>query len=126
MYVAQVIGNVVSTTKCENLTGLTLLLTQQIDLLTMKPIGAPSVIVDTVGAGAGEVVMVVTGGSARLTEKTTGKAVDGSVIGIIDTVEIDGKVLFQKYPASHEQPEATGPVTTPKSSDREKHRGKAR
>lgn len=98
MYLGKVIGNVVSTTKSEKLTGLKLLLVQQIDMLSMKPTGAPVVIVDSVGAGIGEVIMVVTGGSARLTEETTGKPVDGTIVGIIDTVEMDGRLLFEKYP----------------------------
>lgn len=103
MYLGKVIGNVVSTTKSELLTGLKLLLIQQIDMLTMKPVGTPVVIADTVGAGVGEVVMVVTGGSARLTEQTIGKPVDAAIIGIIDTVEMDGSMLFQKYPPQAEE-----------------------
>lgn len=104
MYIAKVIGNVVSTTKCEKLTGLKLLLVQQIDMLTMKESGTPVVISDSVGAGVGEIVMVVTGGSARLTETTTGKPVDATIVGIIDTIEIDDRMLFEKYPQHKEVP----------------------
>ncbi|MEI8200591.1 MAG: EutN/CcmL family microcompartment protein [Eubacteriales bacterium] len=109
MYIAKVIGNVVSTTKCEKLTGLKLLLVQQIDMLTMKESGTPVVITDSVGAGVGEVVMVVTGGSARLTETTTGKPVDATTVGIIDTIEIEGRMLFEKYPHKEESIEETAP-----------------
>ena len=101
MYLAKVIGNVVSTTKNEKLTGLKLLLIQQIDITTMKQSGAPVVIVDTVGAGEGELVMVVTGGSSRLTDNTNGRPVDASIIGIIDTLKIDGEIIFEKYPQQH-------------------------
>lgn len=107
MYIAKVIGNVVSTTKCEKLTGLKLLLVQQIDMLTMKESGTPVVITDSVGAGVGEVVMVVTGGSARLTEVTTGKPVDATAVGIIDTIEMEGRMLFEKYPHKEEHTETT-------------------
>jgi len=109
MYIAKVIGNVVSTTKCEKLTGLKLLLVQQIDMLTMKESGTPVVITDSVGAGVGEVVMVVTGGSSRLTETTTGKPVDATTVGIIDTIEIEGRMLFQKYPHKEEPVKDTAP-----------------
>lgn len=101
MYLAKVIGNVVSTTKNEKLTGLKLLLVQQIDLTTMKNGGAPVIIADTVGAGEGEIVMVVSGGSARLTDETTGRPVDGAIIGIIDTLKLDGSIIFEKYPQQH-------------------------
>ena len=116
MYIAKVIGNVVSTTKCEKLTGLKLLLVQQIDMLTMKESGTPVVISDSVGAGVGEIVMVVTGGSARLTETTTGKPVDATIVGIIDTIEIDDRMLFEKYPQQRELPPAEEPVEEPETA----------
>jgi ethanolamine utilization protein EutN len=103
MYLAKVVGNVVSTTKNEKLTGLKLLLVQQLDITTMKQSGAPVIIADTVGAGEGEVVLVVSGGSARLTDETTGRPVDGSIIGIIDTLKIDGGIVFEKYPQQHSE-----------------------
>lgn len=97
MYLGKVIGNVVSTNKSIKLTGLKLLLIQQIDVSTMKAGGNPVIAIDSVGAGTGEVVMVVTGGSARQVDEANGKPVDATIIGIIDTVEVEGNILFRKY-----------------------------
>ena len=51
--------------------------------------------VDTVGAGEGEVVMLVRGSSARQTAHTENKPVDASIVGIIDSIEYDGKIVFK-------------------------------
>jgi ethanolamine utilization protein EutN len=85
-------------------------------MLTMKPAGTPVVIVDAVGAGVGEIIMVVTGGSARLTEETTGKPVDGTIVGIIDSIEMDGAVLFEKYPYHETADPIIKPVEIPEKS----------
>jgi microcompartment protein CcmK/EutM len=47
--------------------------------------------VDSVGAGNGELVMFTQGSSARLTDRTRDAPVDAVIIGIVDTVELDGK-----------------------------------
>ena len=65
MQIARVIGNVVSTSKSEKLDGLKLLIVKPIDLDTFQEKGAPIVSIDTVGAGEGEIVMVVGGSSSR-------------------------------------------------------------
>lgn len=54
--------------------------------------------VDTVGAGEGEVVLIVRGSSARMAKNMTTTPTDTSIIGIVDTLEVEGKVVFQKYP----------------------------
>ena len=96
MNVCKIRGNVVSTNKSERLNGLKLMVCMQIDFLTGKEIGAPFVAIDTVSAGIGEVVMVVNGSSARQTSYTENKPVDASIIAIIDSIEIEGKIVFRK------------------------------
>ena len=59
MQIARVKGTVVSTNKAEKLMGLKLLVVKPIDLETMEEKGSPIVAVDAVGAGEGEVVMLV-------------------------------------------------------------------
>ncbi|GAA0337103.1 EutN/CcmL family microcompartment protein [Bacillus carboniphilus] len=96
MIIGKVIGNVVSTSKAEKLQGKKLLIVQPLDLVNIEPDGKPVVAIDTVGSGLEEVVMVVSGSSARQTQITNGTPVDAAIIGIIDTIEIEGKRTFEK------------------------------
>jgi microcompartment protein CcmK/EutM len=50
-----------------------------------------------VGAGEGEVVMCVGGSSSRQTSLTDAKPVDLSIIAIIDSVELKGEKIFEKF-----------------------------
>ena len=97
MQIARVKGTVVSTNKAEKLMGLKLLVVKPIDLETMEEKGSPIVVVDAVGAGEGEVVMLVGGSSSRQTAATKNKPVDQSIVAIIDHIDIDNKRVFQKF-----------------------------
>jgi ethanolamine utilization protein EutN len=52
--------------------------------------------VDTLGAGEGEMVLVVQGSSARLTPETKELPIDAVIVGIVDSVHIDRLCLFSK------------------------------
>ncbi len=95
MFIAKVIGNVVSTQKSEKFRGMKLLLIQpHIHREGRLEISGSSVVaVDSVGAGIGECVLFTQGSSARLTPATKDAPVDAVIVGIVDTVEVDGKVL---------------------------------
>ena len=95
MIFARVTGNVVCTLKDEKLVGCKLMLVQPVDL-SQAPKGNPIVAVDAVGAGEGELVLLVQGSSARQTSKTTGNPVDAVIFAIVDTVEQGGKTVFSK------------------------------
>ena len=97
MQIARVKGTVVSTNKAEKLMGLKLLVVKPIDLETMEEKGSPIVAVDAVGAGEGEVVMLVGGSSSRQTSATENKPVDQSIVAIIDHIDIDNKRVFQMF-----------------------------
>jgi len=90
-------GTVVSTNKAEKLTGLKLLIVKPLDIETMEEKGSPIVSIDAVGAGAGEVVMMVGGSSSRQTSVTDGKPVDNTIIAIIDHIDLNNKRVFQKF-----------------------------
>jgi microcompartment protein CcmK/EutM len=90
-----VIGNVVCTRKDEKITGTKLLLVQPVNDI-LEPVGAPVVGIDSVGAGEGELVLIVKGSSARMTESTEGRPVDCSIMAIVDYVEKNGKIIFDK------------------------------
>ncbi len=96
MLLARVRGTVVSTHKPESLRGLRLLLLEKIDPVSLKGKGDFVVGVDAVGANAGEIVFFVTGSSARMTEATKGKPSDATVIAIVDIIEKDGALTYQK------------------------------
>ena len=89
MYLARVIGTVVATRKDDRLEGRKLLVVQPLDESGQED-GKPLVAVDTVQAGYEELVLVVSGSSARMTSTTKESPVDASIVGIVDTVALDG------------------------------------
>ncbi len=97
MQIARVKGTVVSTNKSEKLLGLKLMIVRMIDLDTFEEKGAPVVSTDVVGAGVGEIVMIVGGSSSRQTAMTDAKPVDNSIIAIIDSIDIEGLRIFDKH-----------------------------
>lgn len=96
MKFAKVIGNVVSTQKDEKCVGWKLLLIQPVSL-DFKPKGDILVAVDAVGAGNGELVIFVSGSSARQTDVTVNKPCDCVIAAIVDTVEKEGEIIFKKF-----------------------------
>ena len=95
MELARVEGTIVSTAKSERLLGYKLLLLNLIGP-DMKPSSNFVVAVDSVGAGEGEVVIVVRGSSARQAEKLTNVPTDASIVAIVDFVEFKGETVFKK------------------------------
>lgn len=83
MQLARVIGDVVSTMKDGNLTGLKLLLLQPI-AASGEASGRALVALDSVGAGVGEVVFYVRGREAAFPFYPGEPPADASVIGIVD------------------------------------------
>ena len=87
MQICRVVGTVVSTQKNRKLEGAKLLLVQPLTLAG-ETRGVAFIAVDSVGAGVGERVLVVTEGKAAgdaLGRKAA--AVDAAVIGIVDVVD---------------------------------------
>lgn len=54
------------------------------------------VALDLVSAGSGEMVMIAQSTSARETPTTRNKAVDAIVVGIVDVIDENGKVVYKK------------------------------
>jgi microcompartment protein CcmK/EutM len=98
MLMGRVVGTVVSTQKDEGMVGFKLLVVQNLDL-SMKLSNSYTVAVDAVGAGMGEVVIVVQGSSARLTEQTKNRPVDAAIICIVDSIEVEGRRIYEKSEA---------------------------
>ncbi|MCX6554199.1 MAG: EutN/CcmL family microcompartment protein [Candidatus Aminicenantes bacterium] len=95
MQLGKIIGTVVASHKEQKLDGLKFHLVRFLDL-EMKPAGGSVVAVDGVGAGVGEVVLVASGSSARLTSSTEGKPVDAVIMAIVDVLEINGQERYHK------------------------------
>lgn len=93
MFLAKVIGNVVATQKDPKLVGSKLLLIQPYVTKdrALAASGSSIVAVDSLGAGAGECVLFTQGSSARLTPETREAPIDAVIVGIVDTVEVEGK-----------------------------------
>jgi microcompartment protein CcmK/EutM len=84
---AKIVGTVVATRKDPRLVSNKLLVVRPVDPKG-KPEGSYLVAVDTVDAGVGETVLIVSGSSARMASGMKDCPVDAAIVGIIDAVEI--------------------------------------
>ena len=88
MILGRVAGTVVATRKDPRLEGFKLLIVKPV-----SPEGGDEsgyvIAVDTVGAGAGETVILVSGSSARMADGCKDKPVDSSIVGIVDSLSLD-------------------------------------
>lgn len=100
MYLGKVIGSIVSTKKDESMRGRKLLMLRPMlidpeDPSQFKPGGNTIIAVDTLGAGEGELVMFAQGSSARQADGLKAMPVDAAIVGIVDTVSIQGKKTYE-------------------------------
>src|SRR5438874_1513613 len=102
MLLAKVTGNVVSTQKVASMTGRKLLTVEPLRVDPdsrdrLVPTGRTFVVVDTVGAGQGEMVLIVQGSSARMTPETEKLPVDAVIVGIVDSVNVENRTVFRAH-----------------------------
>jgi len=88
MLLAKIVGTVVATRKDPRLVSNKLLVVRPIDPRG-KVDGNYLVAIDTVDAGVGETVLVVSGSSARMAAGLKDCPVDAAIVGIIDAVDIN-------------------------------------
>ncbi|MBU0520139.1 EutN/CcmL family microcompartment protein [bacterium] len=88
MLLGRVIGTVWATKKDEKLEGMKFLIVRAVDT-DYKPLANFVVAVDSVGAGAGEIVLIAQGSSGRLTWLTKDKPVDAVIMAIVDKLDIE-------------------------------------
>src|SRR5437016_14562617 len=101
MFLARVTGNVVATQKHKALSGQKLLVVEPLNVkyddankpASLGNTGRAIVASDVVGAGEGQLVLVVQGSSARMTEVTKNMPADAAIIGIIDSATYAGKTF---------------------------------
>src|SRR4026207_2059399 len=89
MILARIVGTVVATRKDPRLVSNKLLVARPMDPHG-KAEGNYLVAVDTVDAGVGETVLIVSGSSARMASGMKDCPVDAAIVGIVDHVEVAG------------------------------------
>jgi microcompartment protein CcmK/EutM len=95
MQIARVVGATVATIKDEKLVGRKLLIVREADE-SGTAVGKPYVAIDTVDAGAGDLVLIAAGSSARQTTQTKDTPVDAVIMAIVDTLEVNGALTFRR------------------------------
>lgn len=96
MWIGVVVGTVVATRKDDRLVGFKLLAVRPLDLTGQGEHGACKVVVDRIGAGVGEQVLVVGGSPARMAIGNPEAPVDAAVVGIVDQLDLNASLLHQK------------------------------
>ena len=99
MFLAKVEGSIVATKKDAAMEGRKLLLLRPQLVDEKDPTkfrqGVNTIVaVDSVGAGEGEMVLFCQGSSARLAPNLKAAPVDAVIIGIVDTVDVLGKKVY--------------------------------
>jgi microcompartment protein CcmK/EutM len=88
LLLAKIVGTVVATRKDPRLVSSKLLIARSVDPRG-KLEGNYLVAIDTVDAGVGETVLIVSGSSARMASGLKDCPVDAAVVGIVDEVEMN-------------------------------------
>lgn len=106
MFLAEVIGTVVSTKKDETMRGKKLLILRPLLVDEADPSrfrkGVNTIVaVDTMGAGKGEYVLFCQGSSARQGAGMRSLPIDAAVVGIVDSVEVLGERIYSAHQGDH-------------------------
>ncbi len=101
MFIAKVVGSLVAMQKVDSMVGNKLLLVEPYrvdneDRSKLKTTGRTFVVVDSLGSGVGDYVLIVQGSSARLTPETKHLPVDAVIIGIVDTVHVEQGCVYSR------------------------------
>jgi ethanolamine utilization protein EutN len=102
MILAKVEGSIVATKKHAKMSGAKLLTVRPLvmdkpDAAEFRDGKSSLVAVDALGAGEGDVVLVVQGSSARLAAQDKDSPVDAVIIGIVDTVDLGKRVVYRAH-----------------------------
>ncbi len=101
MFIGKVTGHLVTTQKEPNMADAKLLVVEAYaaagpGAAELKATGRVLVAIDSLGAGAGDYVLVTQGSSARLTDDTKNLPVDAVVVGIVDNMQVGAECLYSK------------------------------
>ena len=101
MKLGLVIGNVVSTRKVGKVEGLKILVVSYLNE-KMEDTNKTAACIDTVNAGEGDIVLLCSSSSARLTAMTKNVATDNTIVGIVDSVSSGNDYLYRKSKSNGE------------------------
>ena len=90
-----VIGKVVSTRKEGKMDGLKILVVSYLNE-EMQDTNKTAACIDTVNAGEGDIVLLCSSSSARMTATTKNVATDNTIVGIVDSVASGNKYIYRK------------------------------
>lgn len=95
MILGKVVGTVVSTTIKDGMKGSRYLLVEKTDQYGKKK-GDFLVALDIIGVANDELVMVTEGSPSRETLQTVNKPVDALIVGIVDSIDQNDAIVYQK------------------------------
>ncbi len=100
MFVARVQGHVVASTKDPAIAGNKLLIVEPLKVAyddagggAFGVTGRAIVAIDRIGAGEGQLVLIVQGSSARMVEGCSKMPVDAVVVGLLDEAVVKGRKI---------------------------------
>lgn len=128
MKLGRVVGTVVSTINSPAFDGRTLLVCDLLDP-SGRPSGGYLIAVDSVGAGAGEVVLLLDeGNSARQVLRAPGAPIRTVVVGIVDAVlesaAVEGMPGIAEVPRAPAEPRAARATTAERHAQVPRRRGR--
>lgn len=88
MYLGRVIGSIWATRKYESVTGYKMQFVQPLNG-HLEKMGDPIIALDTVGAGPGEIIYYVTASEAVIPLDVDMAPVDASIVGIVDSINVE-------------------------------------
>lgn len=95
MILGKVVGTVVCATTKDGMKGSRYLLIDKTDQYGKKK-GDYLVALDVIGVAHDELVMVTEGSPSRETALTTNKPVDALIVGIVDLIDENDRVVYRK------------------------------
>jgi microcompartment protein CcmK/EutM len=95
MILGKVVGTVVCSSRNDSIEGARYLLVEKTNQLGEKK-GDYLVALDIIGAGYDELVMVTEGSPSRETPLTVNKPFDALVVGIVDLIDENDRVIYRK------------------------------
>ena len=93
MQFGEVIGNIISTQKTGKIHGIRLLVVRHLDE-NLKKTSKVIACTDTVNSKAGDIVLLCSSSSARMTSTTKGVCTDHSVVGIVEIISSRKKNVY--------------------------------
>jgi len=100
MFLARVQGRVVASQKDASIAGMKLLIVEPLKVSYSSDgggdfdvTGRAIVAVDRIGAGEGQLVLIVQGSSARMMEGCSKMPIDAVVVGLVDEASVKGKAI---------------------------------